>query len=372
MALAIAGSSSAGCLGSADDADTGTIGMELQIAPGVIINTVNWTIANTGTGFSRTGSVTVRFSNTISFQAGAIPAASGYTIALAATSVDGAFTCAGSAGFDISAGATSLVSLILNCSTAPANQGTVVVGGTTQICANLDSISASPLETAVNTPVAARATGSAGALPVSFSWTAVALAATGSAGALPVSFSWTASAGTFDNALIATPVFTCPSTPGPVTISVTVFPSALTCNTITTRSVTVTCDTLNPTFTNVFSTILSQRCTNCHRPGGGGVTVGQLDLSTPAVAYAALVGVNGSGTGAGTSGITCASLNPPQVRVVASDSANSLLINKLQSKINGTLSACGSPMPLPATGAPLRQSEVNLISAWIDAGAPND
>jgi hypothetical protein len=352
MVLAIAGSSSAGCLGSDADDDTGTIGMELQIAPGVVINTVNWTIANAGTGFSRTGSVTVRFSNTISFQAGAIPAASGYTIALAAVSVDGAFTCAGSAGFDISTGATSLVSVTLHCSTAPADQGTVVVGGTTQICANLDSISASPLETAVNTPVA--------------------LAATGSAGALPVSFLWTASAGTFDNALIAAPVFTCPSTPGPVTISVTVFPSAATCNTITTRTVTVNCDTLDPTFTNVFSTILTQRCANCHRPGSGGVTVGQLDLSTPAVAYAALVGVNASGTGAGTSGITCASLNPPQVRVVASDSAHSLLINKLQTKINGTLAACGSPMPLPAAGAPLRQSEVNLISAWIDAGAPND
>ena len=351
MALAIAGSASAGCVEAADE-DTGTIGMELQIAPGVTINTVNWTISNPATGFSRTGSVTVRFSNTISFQAGAIPAATGYTIALAATSVDNAFTCAGSAAFDISAGAISLVGLTLNCSTAPANQGTVVVGGTTQICANLDSVSASPLETAVNTPIA--------------------LAATGSAGSLPVSFSWTASAGTFDNALIATPVFTCPSTPGPVTISVTVFPSAATCNTLTTQSVTVNCDTLNPTFTNVYSTILSQRCTNCHRPGGSGVVVGQLDFSTPAVAHAALVGINASGTGAGTSGITCASLNPPQVRVVASNSASSLLINKLQSKINGTLSACGSPMPLPAAGAPLRQSEVNLIAAWIDAGAPND
>ena len=181
VALAIAGSTSAGCIGEAADDSTGTIGMELQIAPGVTINTVNWTIANAGTGFSRTGSVTVRFSNTISFQTGAIPAASGYTITLAAMSVDGAFTCAGSAGFNITARASSLVSLTLNCSTAPADQGTVVVGGNTQICANLDSISASPLETAVNTPIA--------------------LAATGSAGSLPIAFSWTASAGTFDNAL---------------------------------------------------------------------------------------------------------------------------------------------------------------------------
>lgn len=352
MALAVAASTTMGCVGEAADDSTGTIGMELQIAPGVTLNTVNWTIGNATTSFTKTGSVTVRFSNTISFQAGAIPAANGYTITLGATSVDGAFTCTGSAGFNISAGATSLVSLILSCSTAPAGQGTVVVGGTTQICANLDSVSASPLETEVNTPIS--------------------LAATGSAGSVPVTFSWTASAGAFDNALSATPVFTCPSTPGPVTISVTVFPSSATCTTITTQSVTVTCDTLNPTFTNVYATILGVRCTGCHRPGAGGVTVGMLDMSTPAVAYSSLVGVNAAGIGAGTSGITCASVMPPLVRVIPTDSVNSLLFNKVHSKLVATPAACGSPMPLPATATPLKQAEVDLLAAWIDAGAMNN
>jgi hypothetical protein len=352
MALALAASTSIGCVGEAADENTGTVGMELQIAPGVTINTVNWTISNATTGFTRTGSVTVRFSNTISFQAGAIPAATGYSITLSATSVDGAFACSGSASFNITAGATSLVALTLNCSTAPAGQGTVVVGGTTQICANLDSVSASPLETEVNTPIS--------------------LAATGSAGSVPVNFAWTASAGTFDNALIATPVFTCPSTPGPVTISVTVFPSAATCNTVTTQSVTVTCDTLNPTFTNVYATIIGVRCIGCHRPGGGGVTVGMLDMNTPAAAYANLVGVNAAGIGAGTSGVTCASVMPPLVRVIANDSANSLLFNKVHSKLVGTLAPCGSPMPLPGTATPLKQAEVDLIAAWIDAGAMNN
>jgi len=351
MVLAVAASAS-GCVGSAADEDTGTIGMDLQIAPGVTINTVSWTIANATTSFTKTGSVTVRFSNTISFQAGAIPAANGYTISLSATSVDGAFTCSGSAGFNISAGATSLVSLTLNCSTAPAGQGTVVVGGTTQICANLDSLSASPLETEVNTPIS--------------------LAATGSAGSLPVSFSWMASAGSFDNALIATPVFTCPATPGPVTITVTVSPSSATCNTVTSQTVTVNCDTLNPTFTNVYASIIGVRCTGCHRPGGGGVTVGMLDMSTQTAAYANLVNVNAAGIGAGTSGVTCASVMPPLVRVIPTDSANSLLFNKVHSKITGTLAACGSPMPLPAAAVPLKQSEVDLIAAWIDAGAMNN
>jgi uncharacterized membrane protein len=181
-----------------------------------------------------------------------------------------------------------------------------------------------------------------------------------------------ATAGMFDNASSATPVFTCPSTPGPVTITVTISPGAPTCNTTTTQSVTVTCDTLDPTFTNVYATIIGQRCIGCHRPGGGGVTVGMLDMSTPAAAYANLVGVNAAGIGAGTSGVTCASVMPPLVRVAPSSSATSLLFNKVHSKLVAAPAPCGSPMPLPATAASLTAAEVDLIAAWIDAGAMNN
>src|SRR5262249_17395945 len=138
---------------TAADGPTGTLSMELQIAPGVTINTVNWAISNSGSGFMRTGSVNVRFSNTISFQAGGIPAGPGYSIPLTATSVDGAFSCTGTASFSVTAGATTPVGITLSCSTAPAGQGTIVVNGTTQICANLDSLSASPLETEVGTNI---------------------------------------------------------------------------------------------------------------------------------------------------------------------------------------------------------------------------
>jgi hypothetical protein len=351
IAMTIAATTAIGCLGNPDEA-TGTIGMELQIAPGVTINTVNWAISNSTTSFSRTGSVNVRFSNTISFQTGGIPAASGYSIALTATSVDGAFTCSGSASFNVTAQMTTSVGITLNCSTTPAGQGTVVVNGTTQICANLDSLGASPLETAVNTQIS--------------------LSATGSAGSVPTTFAWTASAGSFDSTTSANPTFTCPATPGQVTINVTVSPSAATCNTVTTQSVVVTCDTLNPTFTNVYASIIGVRCTGCHRPGGSGVTVGMLDMSTLSAAYGNLVGVAAQGIGAGTSGVTCASVMPPLVRVAPSNSAGSLLFNKVHSKLTATPAPCGSPMPLPATATPLTGAEVDLIAAWIDAGALNN
>ena len=352
MAIAIAASTSPGCLGDASEDDTGGISMELEIAPGVTINTVNWTIDNATTGFTRSGSASVQYSNSIRFQTGGIPAGEGYLITLSAVSVDGAFTCTGSATFDVMTGAMTSVDLTLNCSTTPPGVGTVVVNGSTQVCANLDSVSASPLETSVNKPIA--------------------LSATASVGSLTPTFAWTATAGTFDDASSATPIFTCPSTPGDVTITVTVSPGAPTCNTVTTQDVVVACDTLDPTFTNVYASVIAARCTGCHKPGSGGVTVGMLDLSAPALAYSNLVGVAGQGVGAGTSGITCASVMPPLIRVLPGDSAGSLLFAKVHSKLVGTLAPCGSPMPLPATATSLTQAEVDLIGAWIDGGALND
>jgi hypothetical protein len=200
----------------------------------------------------------------------------------------------------------------------------------------------------------------------------ISLVATASAGTVTPTFAWTASAGTFDNAASATPVFTCPGLPGDVTITLTVSPNAAGCTTVTSQSLVVLCETLNPTFTNVYTNIIGARCTGCHRPGGSGVTVGMLDMSTPAAAYANLVNVPSAGIGAGTSGVTCASLAPGQLRVAPSSSATSLLFEKVNAKLTATQPPCGSPMPLPATGAPLTAAQVALIAAWIDAGAAND
>jgi hypothetical protein len=326
-----------------------TVSLQLQIAPGVTVNTVSWMVSNAVSGFTRSGSTNVQFSNTVRFQVGGIPAGTGYTLALNATSTNGAFTCAGSAVFDVTAGHTTNVTVNLACSAAGAGAGTVVVTGTTQICANIDAISVSPLETTVNNPIA--------------------LSATASAGPVTPTFAWTSSAGTFDNPAGASPIFTCPATPGDVVITLTVSPGGAACLTATSQSVTVTCDTLNPTFTNVYANVIAARCTSCHRPGGGGFTVGLLDLSTQAAAYSNLVGVAAQGTGAGTSGITCASAS--LTRVTPNDAAHSLLVNKISSKLAGTVPACGSPMP-PGAAAPLTAAQADLIVSWIGAGALND
>ena len=67
------------------DGDVGTVGFELQVAPGVTISAVSWNITNAG--FSQSGTVNVQNSNTLRFQVGGVPAATGYTITLNATTV---------------------------------------------------------------------------------------------------------------------------------------------------------------------------------------------------------------------------------------------------------------------------------------------
>ena len=337
--------------GGTSEPALGTVGFQLATSPGVTITTVNWSIGNAGTGFSRTGSVDVQSSNTISFQVGGLPNGSGYVVALTAATVGGAFSCAGSSPFTVTAGMTTGVAVTLACTPAAPGSGSVAVTGTTVICPSVTAVSAAPLETAVNATIA--------------------LSATASASASTPTFAWTATAGSFDNPTSATPVFTCPATPGTVTLTVSVGPSDPAC-TSSSSSLAVTCDTLAPTFANVYANIIGARCTGCHKPGGSGVTTGGLDMSTQALAYADLVEVPAAGTGAGTSGVTCGSLAPGLLRVSPGDAPDSLLVNKLSSKLAGLLAECGSPMPLPATGAPVTQAQLDLVTAWINAGALDD
>jgi len=105
-----------------------------------------------------------------------------------------------------------------------------------------------------------------------------------------------------------------------------------------------------PTFSQVYLTIISGRCTGCHGGSGG------LNMSTQATAYANLVNVMAAGAACGSSG---------QFRVVPGSSATSLLFNK----VNGT-QTCGAQMP--RGGAALPAAQVALIQSWIDHGALNN
>jgi hypothetical protein len=100
------------------------------------------------------------------------------------------------------------------------------------------------------------------------------------------------------------------------------------------------------TFADVYD-ILERRCAGCH--SGGPDASGGLDLSDPDTAYLSLVGAP-SRCGGGTTD-----------RVVAGDPDGSLLYRKV-----AAIDLCGSRMP---PSAPLPAAEVEVIEAWIAAGA---
>jgi hypothetical protein len=111
------------------------------------------------------------------------------------------------------------------------------------------------------------------------------------------------------------------------------------------------------TFTQVYGDIISPICVTCHNPQGIGVSMGHLDMSTKALAFSDLVGVEAMGTlcsGKGT-------------RVVPGSASTSILFEKVDP---GTPAPCGSKMPLGL--APLTTAQADEIQSWINAGATND
>jgi phospholipase C len=206
---------------------TGTVGMQLTLPAGEQVNTVSWTITGPSVASTvvQSGTVNVANSQSISFEVGGIPAGTGYSIALSAVTSDGTATCSGSTTFAIAARTTTNVSVQLQCATAPSEAGSALVTGNTFNCATWNSVTASPSSVLVNTSLAVSAS---------------ALAPNPSA----ITYSWTASAGTFANANAASTSYTCPTTAGTETLTLTVGDGPTnggTCGAASTTTVTVSC-----------------------------------------------------------------------------------------------------------------------------------
>src|SRR5262249_18430654 len=124
-------------------ADTGSVELALQAAPGVTINVVNYMISGPNS-FSKNGTIDVSHSSTVSAPIGGLPAGSPFTISLTGNSTDGATTCGGSsATFAVAPGQTTPVSVHLVCHEA-ARLGSVTVNGTLNVCPTIDGVSATP------------------------------------------------------------------------------------------------------------------------------------------------------------------------------------------------------------------------------------
>jgi hypothetical protein len=115
---------------------------------------------------------------------------------------------------------------------------------------------------------------------------------------------------------------------------------------------------MDPTFSNVYSMVLmAMQCPQCHQAGG---VFGSPDFSSKDKAYTSLVGKDAS------------TMNPPGQcsgmgeLVVPGDCDNSLLYDK----ISRDMPKCGRRMPLSSTT--VTQAGIDLVCAWIKAGAKQD
>jgi Lamin Tail Domain len=195
----------------------GGVGLALQVAPGISLGAVSYSITGPG-GFARSGAFDTSHSTTPSATIGGLPAGDGFSVALSATASDGATQCAGSAPFSVVAHATTGVTVHLLCH-EPSKAGSVLVNGSLNVCPVVDGVSATPDEVLVGSSIAlAGAAHDADGAPA------------------PLTYHWTASAGTLSDASAASPTFTC-TTGGAATITLAV--SDGDCG--DSQSVTVTC-----------------------------------------------------------------------------------------------------------------------------------
>jgi phospholipase C len=203
---------------TADDSTFGAIGVALQ-ASGVTFASVSYTITGPG-GFSTTGTVDVSSSTQIAATIGGLPAGNGYSITLSATSIDGSETCVGTAPFNVSAGATTAVTIHLACR-QPAKSGSVSATGVVNLCPVISSISAAPNQVLTGSSVAVSAS-----------------AADPDSAPSPLTTQWTSTSGAFASATSAATTFTC-AQPGVATLTFTASDGDPAC--LTTSTVQVTC-----------------------------------------------------------------------------------------------------------------------------------
>ncbi|MFW6067320.1 MAG: hypothetical protein ACOC97_03210 [Myxococcota bacterium] len=150
----------------------GSIDLELEIAPGIEIDEVDYEI--TGNDITPiTGVIPVdAFGSTISAHVGGIPEGEGYTVTLTATTIDGEIDCAGSAMFDVVADEASNVSVVMFCGDVDPF-GSVVINGEVNLCPIISSFSVAPLQTSVGNQIQLAAAGTdADADEVEINWEA--------------------------------------------------------------------------------------------------------------------------------------------------------------------------------------------------------
>jgi phospholipase C len=199
--------------------DTGQVGLQVQLAVGLTLDTVSYTITGP-LGFNRSGSIDVSHSSTVSAVISGIPFGVGYQISLRGNTVGAQGACLGAATFDVDSAATKTVPVHVTCDLQP-TAGSILVNGSVNVCPRIDSLGASPAEAAVG-----------GAISLTAAAVDVDQAPS------PLSFSWTSTSGSLANAATASPTLTCTKV-GMVTVSLSASDGDAACS--SQQSVDVVC-----------------------------------------------------------------------------------------------------------------------------------
>jgi hypothetical protein len=132
--------------------NTGSLNLNLELADGIIINEVDWTISG-GDMEPMSGTIdTSAPGATASVEVFGLPPGDDYLVELAATDESGEVTCRGDAEFDVEVGEATDVMVMLNCK-RPTGLGGVRVNGKFNICAELAKVVVSPLQTSVGNDI---------------------------------------------------------------------------------------------------------------------------------------------------------------------------------------------------------------------------
>jgi len=197
---------------------TGEVGFDLQVAPGLTLDAVGYTMTGPS-AFSRTGSIDVSRSSTVSAILGGIPFGVGYQISLRGTTTPSG-VCMGTATFDVTGPTTRPVALHMTCELQP-DTGSVLINGTLNVCPRITGIDVSPAEVVVGGAIGLTAT--AGDLDRAPS---------------PLVLRWTTTSGGLGGAATTSATLTC-TQPGMATVTLAASDGDPAC--ATSRSVDVVC-----------------------------------------------------------------------------------------------------------------------------------
>lgn len=141
----------AACSSDTPSGEGSSLGVNLQLEGGQIINEVEWVITSPGMEPMR-GTINVSAPGaTASVEVFGLPPGDDYTIAMTAMT-DGGETCGGSADFDVGVGQSTQIMVILSCK-PPEDLGGVRVNGGFNICADLVKMTVAPLQTSVGNDI---------------------------------------------------------------------------------------------------------------------------------------------------------------------------------------------------------------------------